>query len=143
MLNMLSRPIILGGLALLLSFGLLPDNQQRQTDIQANVFTNQTITTTAQTDVVACGQSAGSIGRKTLVAENGTGSDGAITITVELRDSVTGSDFTSGYMALNGVATSTISYTNKTPSTDIAARFCNVSAVSASTSTITVTLRKE
>jgi len=139
----LAKPLIIAGLALLLSFGLLPNEQQVKTDLQANVFTNQTITTTAQSEVIACGQSSGSIGRKTLVAENAAGSDGAVTVTVELRDAIDGTDFTSGYMANNGITTGTITYTTKTPSTDIAARFCNVSAVAASTATITVTLRKE
>jgi hypothetical protein len=141
MFNLLIKPLAIAGLALFLSLGLLP--QSAGTDVQANVFTGAVITTTAQSDVVACGQTTGSIGRKTLVIENDAASDGEITVTVELRTSVDGTDFTSGYMANNGLAAGAITYTAKTQSDDIAARFCNVSAVSASTSTITVTLRKE
>jgi len=136
------RPVVLSGFALLTVFSFLPP--AAGTDVQANVFTNATITTTAQSEVVACGQGAGSIGRKTLVVENkADAANGAVTVTVELRDAIAGTDFTSGYMANGAVATGTITYTAKYPTDDIAARFCNVSAVSASTSTITVTLRKE
>lgn len=142
MVNLLYKPFIIAGLGLLLTFGLLPQEQQK-TDLQANVFTGAVITTTTQSEVVACGQQSGSIGRKTLVVENDAASDGTITVTVELREDIDGSDFTSGYMANNVLAAGAITYTAKTPSDDIAARFCNISAVSASTSTITVTFRKE
>jgi len=139
-MNFLVKPILIGAFVLSVIFGLIPSGAK--TDLQANVFTNATITTAAQSKVIACGQGEGSIGRKTLVSENEAAS-GVVTITVELRDRFNSPDFTAGYIVQNALAAGAITFTSKTPSTDIAARFCNVSAVSASTSVITVTLRKE
>jgi hypothetical protein len=111
--------------------------------IQADIFADETITTTAKSEVVACAQGDGDIGRKTFVIENASASSGTLTVTVELRDRIDGTDFTSGYVSHLSIPTDTLTYTAKIPSTDIAARYCNVSAYSASTSTITVSMRKE
>lgn len=108
---------------------------------QAAIFTNATVTTTVQSSVVACGQGAGSVGRKTLAVDNETGG-GVITVTAELRDRSVGSNFTSGYLAVNSLAAGSLSSAT-VDNTAAAGRFCQVSAVSASTSTITVTLRRE
>jgi hypothetical protein len=133
----------LSGLFIVFSLlAFIPANQSGDPGQQSALWTGATITTTAQSQVVACGQGGGSVGRKTLVIHNATASDGAVTVTVELRDGLTTPNFTSGFMALNGVATDTISYTTVAPTGD-AGRFCEVSAVSASTSTITATLRRE
>jgi len=136
----LAKPLFFGLAAVLAALlALVPARQDPGT--QADVFTGATITTTAQTSVVACGQGDGAIGRKTLVVNNETGG-GAVTVTAELRDRAAGSDFTSGYLAVNGLAAGSLSSDTSTPD-EAAGRFCNVSAVSASTSTITVSLRKE
>lgn len=131
------------GLALLLVL-LLPAAipTQQDTGIQGTVWAGQVVTTTAQTSVVACGQGSGAIGRKTLVVHNDDGSDGLITVTAELRDDAGTANFTTAYLAVNGVATDTAS-SDTAVATDPAGQFCQVSAVSASTSTITVTLRRE
>lgn len=134
--------ILLGLLILAGTMAFMPANQGGDPGQQADLWTGATITTTAQSQVVACGQGEGAIGRKTLVVHNGASSDGAVTVTVELRDRQAGPDFTSGFMALNGVATDTISYTTVAATGD-AGRFCQVSAVSESTSTLTATLRRE
>lgn len=109
---------------------------------QVNLFTAEVITTTAQTAVTPCGQGAGSIGRKTLSVVNDVDSDGAITVTAELRNTTDTENVTSGYLAVNGLAADSASSDTTTPD-EAAGRFCQVSAVSASTSTITVTLRRE
>lgn len=117
---------------------------QQTTSVQVDIFAGEIVTTTAKTQAVACGHGNGSIGRKTVTASNAGGeSTGAVTITVELRDRLAGENFTTGYMAINNLLTDTITYTAKTPTTDTAGRFCLVSATSAETSSITVTLRKE
>lgn len=109
---------------------------------QVDVFSGATITTTAQTATTACGQGSGSVGRKTLSVINSSGSDGAITVTAELRATSAVSNHTSGYLAVNGLAVASASSDTTTPD-EAAGRFCQISAVSASTSTITVTLRRE
>lgn len=109
---------------------------------QSTLWESDVITTTAQTTVVACGQGVGSIGRKTLVVWNSPGSDGVITVTGELRDARLAPNFTSGHLAVNGLATDTLSSDTVT-ATAAGGRFCQFSATSASTSTITVTLRRE
>jgi hypothetical protein len=107
---------------------------------QTALFTGATITTTTQAATVACPQGAGSIGRKTLAVHNAGA--GAVTVTVELRDYQSGPNVTSGYLAVNGLATGLASTDVATPA-EAGGAFCRVSAVSASTSTITVTLRRE
>jgi hypothetical protein len=109
---------------------------------QVDVFSGSTITTTAQTATTACGQGSGSVGRKTLSVINDAGSDGAITVTAELRATSAVSNHTSGHMAVNGLAAASASSDTTTPD-EAAGRFCQISAVSASTSTITVTMRRE
>ena len=109
---------------------------------QAVIFSGSTITTTAQTATTPCGQGSGSVGRKTLSVVNSTDSSGVVTVTAELRDTIAITNFTSGYLAVNAVATGAASSDTSLP-TEAAGRFCQVSAVSASTSTITVTLRRE
>lgn len=128
-------------LALLATFAFIPT--QQDPGLQAAVFTGATITTTAQSAVVACGQGSGAIGRKTLVVWNAPITNGGtVTVTAELRDEATSPNFTSGYLVVNGVATNTATSDTALP-TEAGGRFCRVSAVSASTSTITVTLRRE
>jgi hypothetical protein len=124
--------------AILASLAFIPTGQATQ----AYPFEGATITTTAQSKIVACGQDNGSIGRKTFVVNNDANSDGIVTVTVELRDYLAGPNFTSGYMALNEVAAGTLTYTTRAADTG-AAGWCQISAISASTSTITVTMRKE
>lgn len=135
------KPLFLGLVAIVAALLALTPLQQ-DTGTQIDVFANQTITTTVQTEVVACGQGSGAIGRKTLVVHNGSGSSGVVTVTGELRTASDRANFSSGYLAVNGVATDTLSSDTSLP-TEAAGRFCAVSALSASTSTITVTLRKE
>lgn len=136
----LTKPLFLGLTAIVAALGLLFPLAQ-DAGVQSDVFAGDVITTTAQIEVVACGQGSGAIGRKTLIVENEAGG-GVVTVTAELRTTVAGSNFSSGYLAVNGLAADAISYTTAA-ATAAAGRFCAVSAVSASTSTITVTLRKE
>jgi len=146
MINFLGQPLrafFIAGAILLSSLGslsLIPD--QQDPGQQAIAFEEVVITTTAQSVVVPCSQGAGSIGRKTLVVENGAESAGAITVTAELRTTRTENNFTSGYLALNGVTTNTL-LSATSPATAAAGAFCQISAISANTSTITVTLRRE
>lgn len=109
---------------------------------QVDVFSGSTITTTAQTATTSCGQGSGSVGRKTLSVINSSGSDGTITVTAELRATSAVSNHTSGHLAINALAAGSASSDTTTPD-EAAGRFCQISAVSASTSTITVTLRRE
>lgn len=131
------------GLFLLLAL-LLPAAIPNPQDagVQGILWESETITTTVKTGVVACGQGSGAIGRKTLVVYNSAVSSGTITVTAELRDALDTPNFTSGYLEITNVATDTADSDTAGPD-DAAGRFCQVSAVSASTSTITVTLRRE
>lgn len=129
-----------GFLAAFSLLALIPS--QQDPGVQATIWTGQTITTTAQTGIVACHQGANSIGRKTLIVHNGAGSSHSVTVTAELRDDVAGPNYTSGYLAVNGVATNTASSATSA-ATAAAGRYCYLSASSAGTSTITVSLRKE
>jgi hypothetical protein len=140
----IARPPVIGLLALALALVFLPAASPNPQDsgVQGTIWTGEVVTTTAKTAVVACGQGDGAIGRKTLVVRNDDGSDGVITVTAELRDNSAGPNFTSGYLAANGVATDTLG-SDTAVATDAAGAFCEISAVSASTSTITVTLRRE
>lgn len=115
----------------------LPQDPGQQSDI----FTGATITTTTQTAVTACGQGNGAIGRKTLSVIN-AGGGGVVTVTAELRATQTVSNHTSSYLAINGLSAGSASSDTTTPD-EAAGRYCQVSAVSAGTSTITVTLRRE
>jgi len=135
-----AAPLLLAFAGLLAIFAFIPS--QQDAGQQTAIWTGATITTTTQTQVVACGQGAGAIGRKTLAVHNGSAGAGAVTVTAELRDGLTTPNFTSGYLAVNGVATDTLS-SDTVDATAAAGRFCQVSAVSASTSTITATLRRE
>lgn len=143
----------LASLFLVFSFAFIPapfaappaEPQAQDPGLQAAIFSGATITTTAQAVTVACSQGSGAIGRKTLVVWNGgpaVGNGAAVTVTAELRDEASAPNFTSGYLAANGVATNTATSDTALP-TEAAGRFCRVSAVSASTSTVTVTLRRE
>lgn len=136
----LTGSILLSAIFLFGLFAFIPARQDPGR--QVNVFSGATITTTARTAVTACGQGDGAVGRKTLVVHNGSGSSGAVTVTAELRTGRTAANFTSGYMAVNGVATNTLTHTT-VAATGAAGRFCQISAVSASTGTVTVTLRRE
>lgn len=135
-----ATPLFLSAVMAFLAFAFIPT--QQDAGQQAVIWLGETITTTAQASVVACNQGEGAIGRKTLVVHNDSGSDGAITVTAELRTGSTRPNFTSGYLAVAGLATDTLSADTALP-TEAGGRFCHVSAVSASTSTITVTLRRE
>jgi hypothetical protein len=135
-----TAPLLLALVGLLSIFAFMPEGQ---TDgVQGNVFTGATITTTAQTAIVACGQGAGAVGRKTLVVENSAVSTGTITVTAELRTDSAARNFTSGYLAVNAVATNTASSDTALPS-EAAGKYCYVSAVSSGGSVVTVTLRRE
>jgi hypothetical protein len=126
---------------LIVSLAFIPTNQDA--GLQAALWTGATITTTAQSVTTACNQGSGHIGRKTLVVWNGpVASGGRVTVTAELRDDQNSPNFTSGYLAVGNVATNTASSDTALP-TEAGGRFCQVTAVSASTSTITVTLRRE
>lgn len=141
---LLSGGLLLAGLGLA-SAGhfVLPPTTPTQQDPgqQTALFTGSTITTTAQAATVACPQGSGSVGRKTLAADNETGG-GAVTVTVELRDYQARPNITSGYLAVNNLAAGSASSDTATPS-EAGGAYCRVSAFSASTSTITVTLRRE
>lgn len=139
-LTSLLTSVILSAALLITGFTLLPTSQDPGQ--QTALFTGAVITTTAQTAVFACSQGSGSIGRKTLAVWNGSSSAGPVTVTVELRDTQTSPNFTSGYLAAGGVATNTTSSDTATPA-EAGGAFCQVSAVSGNTSTITVTLRRE
>ncbi len=115
----------------------LPQDPGQQSDI----FAGAVITTTAQTSVTPCGQGNGAIGRKTLSVIN-AGGGGVVTVTAELRATQTVSNHTSSHLAINGLAAGSASSDTTTPD-EAAGRYCQVSAVSAGTSTITVTLRRE
>lgn len=140
----------LASLALLLSLAFIPtpfaappaEPQAQDTGLQANVFSNVAVSTTPQAVTVACGQGSGSIGRKTLVLWNAAGSAGAASVTAELRDDLTSPNFTSGYLAVSAVAAGTASSDTALPS-EAAGKFCRITVVSASTSNVTVTLRRE
>ncbi len=128
---------ILGLLSGRIAAAPLPQDPGQQSDI----FTGATITTTTQTSVTPCGQGNGSIGRKTLSVINESGGD-IITVTAELRVTTVVSNHTSGHLAVNALAAGSASSDTITPD-EAAGRYCQVSAVSAGTSTITVTLRRE
>lgn len=108
---------------------------------QVDVFSGATITTTAQTATTACGQGAGAVGRKTLSVIN-AGGGGVVTVTAELRATSAVSNHTTSHLAINNLAAGSASSDTTTPD-EAAGRFCQINAVSASTSTITVTLRRE
>lgn len=130
---------IAGGLTLLVA-ALFPLNQDPGQ--QASIWAGEVITTTTQSEVVACGQGDDfPVGRKTIVVYNDADSDGAITVTVGLRDISTAANF-GQVMTVAGLAADSLGYDASEP-TDPGGRFCQVSAISASTSTITVTLRRE
>lgn len=138
-----TTPLFLAIAGLLLAFNFLPPAQSGDPGIQGDVFAGATITTTAQSAVVACGQGSGMVGRKTIVVENASTSTGAVTVTAELRTTAAAPNFTSGYLAVNGVATNTASSAT-TSTTAAGGRFCRVTAVGpAGGATITVTLRRE
>lgn len=127
-------------------FGLLSDRiaaapLPQDPGQQVDIFAGTVVTTTTQTSVTPCGQGGGAIGRKTLSVINESGG-GAITVTAELRATQTVSNHTSAHLAINGLAAGSASSDTTTPD-EAAGRYCQVSAVSAGTSTITVTLRRE
>ncbi len=128
---------ILGLLSGYVSAAPLPQDPGQQSDI----FSGAVITTTTQTGVTPCGQGAGAIGRKTLSVIN-AGGGGVVTVTAELRATQTVSNHTSSHLVISSLAAGSASSDTTTPD-EAAGRFCQVSAVSASTSTITVTLRRE
>jgi len=131
-------PLILAFAGLLSLFAFIPTAQDPGQ--QTALFTAATITTTTQTAVFACSQGSGSIGRKTLTVHNAGA--GVVTVTVELRDDQTTPNFTSGYLAVNNLASGSTSGDTATPA-EAGGRYCQASAASASTSTITATLRRE
>jgi hypothetical protein len=142
MLSRIAQPffIALAGLSISLS-GLLAIPNFQDPGQQSTLFNAASITTTTQSVVVACPQGSGSVGRKTLSVHNGAGG-GALTATVELRDAGVGANFTSGYLAVNNLAAGSSNSATVGP-TAAGGAFCHVSVVSASTSTATVTLRRE
>lgn len=125
-------------LFLVMSLAFIP--VQQDAGLQATVFNAVTVNATPQAVTVACNQGTGQVGRKTLVVHNGSG--GAVTVTAELRDDQLNPNFTSGYLAVNNLAAASASSDTSTPS-EAGGRFCRVTAVSASSSVITVTLRRE
>ena len=131
-------PLLLAFAGLLSLFTFIPTAQDPGQ--QTALFTGATITTTTQAAVVACSQGAGAIGRKTLAVHNAGA--GAVTVTVEMRDDQTTPNFTSGYLAVNNLASGGTANDVATPS-EAGGRYCQASATSASTSTITATLRRE
>ena len=136
----LTKPLFFGLTAIVAALGFFIPYRQ-DAGVNAAVFTGVTVSATPQTEVIACGHPSGAIGRKTLVVENQTGGS-VITVTAELRTASAGTNFSSGYLAVNGLAAGSLSSDTSTPS-EAGGRFCAVSAVSASSSVITVTLRKE
>lgn len=136
-------PIALSFIGLLAAVTLLAFIPTEQDPgIQANIWAGETITTTAKTSTVACHQGAGSIGRKTLIVHNGADATNSVTVTAELRDDLTTPNYTSGYLAVTGLATNTAS-SDTAVATDAAGRYCYVSAVATGTAIITVSLRRE
>lgn len=128
----------IASLFLVVSMAFIPT--QQDAGLQATILTGATVNATPQAVTVACNQGAGHIGRKTLVVHNGSGA--AVTVTAELRDDQNNPNFTSGYLAVNNLAAASASSDTSTPS-EAGGRFCRVTAVSASSSVITVTLRRE
>jgi hypothetical protein len=137
-LTALLTSVALSAGLLIAGFTLLPTAQDPGQ--QTALFTGAVVTTTTQAATVACPQGAGSIGRKTLAVHNAGA--GAVTVTIELRDYQAGPNITSGYLAVSNLASGLASTDVATPA-EAGGAFCRVSAVSASTSTITVTLRRE
>jgi len=133
-------PLILAVFCLVLLSAFIPVAQDP--GIESAIFANITVNTTPQAFTVACGQGSGAIGRKTLVVENASHSGGTVSVTGELRQSIAGPNFTSGYLAITALAKGSASSDTSTPA-EPGGQFCRISAVSASTSTITVTLRRE
>lgn len=127
------------GLVAVLGF-LPPAQSSGDLGIQAELWTGATVTTTTQAQTVACGQGAGMIGRKTLAVHNG--GSGAVTVTVELRDRADGPNVTASYLAVNNLSSGSATSATVAP-TAAGGRFCRVSAVSASSSVFTASLRRE
>lgn len=140
----------LASLALLLSLAFIPtpfaappaEPQAQDTGLQATVFNNVVVNATPQSVTVACGQGSGSIGRKTLVVWNGPSPSGTLTVIAELKDDLTSPNFTTGYLAVNALAVNSMGTDTSLP-TEAGGKFCQVTATSAVTSIITVTLRRE
>lgn len=122
-----------------LAFAFIPT--QQDAGQQATIWASQTVTTTATTSVVKCDQGDGAIGRKTLAVHNASGG-GVVTVTGELRTGSGEPNFTSGYLAVGALAAGSLGSDTALP-TEAGGRWCQISAVSASTSTITATLRRE
>lgn len=143
-LSSILTSLLLSGGLLLAGLGLLPATAPDLQDPgqQTALWTATTITTTATAQTVACSQGSGSVGRKTLAVWNGPDSTGTVTVTVELRDTLTSPNYTSGYLAASGVATNTASSDTATPA-EPGGAYCRVSAISSITSVVTVTLRRE
>lgn len=137
------RPLTLGFFGILIAlFSLSFIPAQQTSGTQETIWTAQTITTTATSRTVACAQGAGQIGRKTLAVHSGSGSDGIVTVTAQLKDISGAPDITSAYLAVNAVAAGAAGSDTVTPS-EAGGALCNVSAVGATTASITVTLRRE
>lgn len=143
-LSSLFTSLLLSGGLLLAGLGLLPPATPTQQDPgqQTALWTGATvITTTTAAQTVACPQGSGSIGRKTLAVDNETGG-GAVTVTVELRDYAASPNITSGYLAVNNLAAAAASSDTATPA-EPGGAYCRATVESASTSVVTVTLRRE
>jgi hypothetical protein len=108
---------------------------------QQTVWAGQVITNTATTTIVPCNQGENDIGRKTLSVHN-EADFAAITVTAELRENTGWDNFSSGYLAVNDLAAGSSGFDVALPS-EAGGRFCQISAISAVSSTITVTLRRE
>ena len=134
--------LALAGLILAFAYPALSIPDQQDAGQQTAIFTGVTVSATPTTTVVACGQGSGAIGRKTLAVHNGPAGTGAVTVTAELRDDQSTPNFTSGYLAVNNVATNTASSDTSTPS-EPGGRYCQISAFALVTGVVTVTLRRE
>lgn len=113
-----------------------------QSTEQTALWTAATVNATPQTQLVACGQGAGDIGRKTLAVWNSPNSSGTITVTGELRDATGWPNYTSGYLAVNGVTVGSGGSDTALPS-EAAGRYCYFTAVATTTTVITAVLRRE
>jgi hypothetical protein len=140
-MNKLASPVFLAIGLIFAALGPLALPNLQGGGGQQTVWAGQVITTTATTSVVPCNQGENDIGRKTLSVHNETGY-AAVTVTAQLRESPAWDNFTTGYLAANNVAAGSAGFDVALP-TEAGGRYCQLSAISAVSSTITVTLRRE
>lgn len=143
LLKKITLPIFLsiaGLFAALSIFAFIPTAQDPGQSTA--LWTGATVSATPSAQTVACGQGSGAIGRKTLSVWNSPSSTGTVTVTVELRDDTTSANFTSGYLAVNGVTVGNASSDTALPS-EAGGRYCRATAVATSTQVFTAVLRRE